>query len=333
MTVTAFGYLGIGATNLEAWSDFAIHQLGLQQVDGGKASRAFRMDDRRQRLIADHEHPDAERYFGWEVAGAASLEALGARLEAAGVAVKQEPRALADQRFVADLISFRDPDGNRLEVFHGPMLADEPFQPGWNLSGFRTGTQGLGHAVLMVADFERALAFYQDMLGFGISDFIRSPLKAAFLHVNSRHHSVALFEHPRQGLHHLMMELYSLDDVGQGYDRALAAEERIAVTLGRHPNDYMTSFYMRSPSNFLVEFGWGAREVDVATWQPQEMSTIASFWGHDGLIRSVLGNTPPPPGHTPPPPPEGRRAPVQVLEGNYAKMSGVCQWWDATTAG
>jgi hypothetical protein len=33
----------------------------------------------------------------------------------------------------------------------------------------------------------------------------------------------------------------------------------------------------------------------------------------------------------PPPPPPGRRAPVQVIEGNYVKMNGVCQWWDGVS--
>jgi 2,3-dihydroxybiphenyl 1,2-dioxygenase len=333
MAVMALGYIGIGASNLDAWSDFATGQLGLQAVDRSGSCRAFRMDDRRQRIIADAA-ADAERYFGWEVADGAALDALAGGLEAAGVAVRHEPAALADQRFVRDLISFRDPDGNRLEAFHGPMLADTPFRPGRNISGFRTGSHGLGHAVLMVADFEVALAFYRDLLGFAISDFIRSPVKAAFLHVNSRHHSVALFEHPKRvGMHHLMMELYSLDDVGQSYDRALGADNRVAVTLGRHHNDLMTSFYMRTPSNFLVEYGWGARELDLGTSQPEEMNTLAIFWGHDGLMRSVAGDNAPPPDHLPPPPPEGRRAPVQVIEGNYARMSGVCPWWDATVAG
>jgi 2,3-dihydroxybiphenyl 1,2-dioxygenase len=333
MAVQALGYIGIGAADLDQWSEFATRQLGLQQVDGGASRRAFRMDDRRQRIIADAKQSDAERYFGWEVADATALDALAATLEAAGVAVRHEPAALADQRFVRDLISFKDPDGNRLEAFHSPMLADEPFKPGWNISGFRTGTLGLGHAVLMVADFDVALAFYQGLLGFRISDFIRNPVKAAFLHINARHHSIALFEHPQRiGMHHVMMELYSLDDVGQGYDRALGVSDRVAVTLGRHHNDYMTSFYMRTPSNFLVEYGWGAREVDVASWQPQEMDTLASFWGHDGLMRSVAGNGPPP-DYLPPPPPEGRRAPLQVMEGNYTKLRGVCPWWDATVAG
>lgn len=332
MAIQALGYIGISASNLDAWSDFATGQLGLQQVDRATTCRAFRMDDRRQQLIVDNERPDAERYFGWEVADAAALDALAAKLDAAGMAVRHEPAALADQRFVRDLISFRDPDGNRLEAFYGPMLADAPFKPSRDISGFRTGAQGMGHAVLMVANFDVALAFYQDLLGFRITDFIRNPgVKACFLHVNSRHHSLALFEHAPGGMHHLMMELYSLDDVGQGYDRALGVADRVAVTLGRHHNDYMTSFYMRTPSNFLVEYGWGARELQVGACQPEELNTLASFWGHDGLMRSVAGDAPPPE-HMPPPPPEGRRAPVQVMAGNYAKMSGVCPWWDTTIA-
>src|SRR5262249_33924055 len=54
------------------WTSFATGQLGLQAVDRGGAMRAFRMDDRKQRLIADGSLPDGERFFGWEVAGAAA---------------------------------------------------------------------------------------------------------------------------------------------------------------------------------------------------------------------------------------------------------------------
>src|SRR5262245_40277538 len=317
MVVQALGYLGISTEKLDEWSDFATRQIGLQVVDKTASSRAFRMDDRRQRIIVDKERPDSERFFGWEVADATSLDTLAANLEGAGVAVRREPASLADQRFVCDLISFRDPAGNRLEAFYGPSRATAPFVPGGSISGFRTGAEGMGHVVLMVADFEPAVAFYQDLLGFRIRYYMHTP-RTCFLHVNARHHSIARFENPRPGMHHLMVELYSLDDVGQGYDSARAAD-RVKVSLGRHNNDYMTSFYMQTPSNFLIEYGWGGREVDVATWQPIEMSTLASFWGHEGLRQSIRGEAPPPADG----PAEGRRAPLQVMDGNYERLSGV----------
>jgi len=51
MAVQALGYLGNSTQNIDEWSDFATRQLGLQLVDRTTSSRAFRMDDRRQRVI------------------------------------------------------------------------------------------------------------------------------------------------------------------------------------------------------------------------------------------------------------------------------------------
>jgi 2,3-dihydroxybiphenyl 1,2-dioxygenase len=332
MAVQALGYVGIGSAKLEDWEGFACGLLGMQAVDRAGGTRAFRMDDRKQRLIIDSSMPNREQFFGWEVSDAGGLDALGSRLEAAGVAVKRESAALADQRCVSGLISFADPAGNRLEAFHGGQVADASFTPGRDISGFRAGSMGMGHVLLMVPDVDAAFAFYRDVLGFRLSDFIRGPVTAYFTHVNARHHSLALVGGPKRLMHHLMVELYSLDDVGQGHDLA-QQQDRIAVKLGRHPNDLMTSFYARTPSDILVEYGWGGRDIDDSVWQPEEMTTVGSYWGHQGLFESIgemVG--PPPPGHEPPPPmpaPPIRRAPVYVMDGNYERMRGVCPWWDA----
>src|SRR6476620_11691813 len=109
MQVQALGYVGIGASDLADWTDFATNWLGMQMVERGNACRAFRMDDRRQRLVVDRSLADGERYFGFEVADAAALDALAARLESFAVTVRREPSVLADQRSVAGLISFADP--------------------------------------------------------------------------------------------------------------------------------------------------------------------------------------------------------------------------------
>ena len=331
MEIQALGYLGFGAGDLEDWADFATARLGMQAVDRGAGLRAFRMDDRRQRLVADAAMPAGTRYYGWEVADATALDALAARLERAGVAVKRETAALADQRCVSGLISFADPAGNRLEAFHGAQVADTPFRPGRMISGFRCGPLGMGHVLMATTDIAASLGFYRDLLGFRISDFMRTPIQAYFMHVNARHHSLALVEAPVDTLHHLMVELYSLDDVGQGYDLALAdGAERVAATLGRHPNDLMTSFYQRTPGDFLVECGWGGRDVDPGAWQPEEMTTVESYWGHHGLMRAVGAPEPPPADRRP----GGQvlRAPVHVMDGNYRRMDGVCPWWDAVKA-
>ena len=327
MALQGLGYAGFGSSDLDGWRQFGTGLVGLQAVERGNAQLSFRMDDRKQRIVIDRAMPDGTRFFGWEVADAAALDALAARLETAGINITAEPRTLADARHVTGLISFSDPGGNRLEAFYGAEIDDTPFRPGRSISGFRTGPLGLGHAVLTVENIDPMMAFYVDVLGFGLSDYIEKPFRAYFFHVNARHHSLALIETGKNGMHHLMVELFSLDDVGQAYDIAQCEPDRVSVTLGRHTNDFMTSFYAKTPSTFMIECGWGGREIDPATWQPVEMHDGPSLWGHERVwlaekdrevareMRMQLAR-------------EGKRAPVQVMEGNYKLMSGTCAWWD-----
>jgi hypothetical protein len=94
----------------------------------------------------------------------------------------------------------------------------------------------------------------------------------------------------------------------------------------------MTSFYAKTPSSFMVECGWGGREIDPTTWQPVEMYDGPSLWGHERVwlppadrnvaremrMRAAAA---------------GLRAPVQVAEGNYKLLSGTCPWWDDISRG
>lgn len=327
MPIQALGYAGFGSADLGDWRQFGTGLVGLQAVDRSTSLLAFRMDDRKQRIVIDRAMPEGARFFGWEVTDAADLDALATRLEKHQVHVTAEPQTLADARRVSGLISFHDPAGNRLEAFYGAEIDETPFRPGRSISGFRTGPLGLGHAVLTVENIDAVMPFYVDLLGFGLSDYMMKPLRAYFFHINARHHSLALIETGRNGMHHLMVELFSLDDVGQSYDVALSQPDRVNVTLGRHTNDLMTSFYAKTPSSFMIECGWGGREIEPKTWQPLELQDGPSLWGHERVwlppadreiareMRTRAAAS-------------GLRAPVQVMEGNYKLMPGACPWWD-----
>ena len=331
MEIQALGYVGVHAKSLEDWSAFGTRFLGMQLAEKSGRSLALRMDDRKQRVLVSEDGAEGVAFFGWEVADPFALNQIAARLEQGGVAVSRGSRALADERRVKELVVLADPLGNRIEIFHGAEIASDAFKPGRCLSGFRTGPLGMGHAVLHVKNINDALPFYRDVLGFRLSDYMRRPFNAYFFHANPRHHSIAFIETGRDATHHLMVELFSLDDVGQCYDLALGEEGRIATTLGRHINDEVTSFYCNSPSGFMVEYGWGGRVIDVDTWQPEEVTWGPSMWGHDRLwlseekraearaIRITAAA-------------EGVRRPVNVIDGNFNPMPGVCPWWDVLRA-
>jgi 2,3-dihydroxybiphenyl 1,2-dioxygenase len=329
MGIQALGYMGVHSRNMEDWSNYGTRQLGLQRIDRSASTLAFRMDDRKQRIIVNKDGSDGIGFFGWEVTDAAALEALGVRLEASGVKIERGTRALADERHVADLIIFQDPIGNRLEVFHGAASASDAFVPGRSISGFRTGALGLGHVVFGVESADtvhRMEPFYRNLLGFRLTDYYSEPFEARFLHINPRHHSLAFVATGKNEFHHLMMELFSFDDIGQGYDLA-NAEDRVATTLGRHTSDFMTSFYSRTPSQFMIEYGWGGRSIEPDNWQPHERRSGPSLWGHERVWTSEeVTNKARAMRHANAA--NGLRAPVQVLEGNYQLMSGACPWWD-----
>lgn len=183
--------------------------------------------------------------------------------------------------------------------------------------------------VLTAPDIEPLARFYAEVLGFRVSDYFREPFTACFFHLNPRHHSLALVQAPYAGIHHLMVETMMLDDVGQAYDIALTRQNAVNVTLGRHANDNMFSFYANTPSRFLLECGWGGRSIDPDDWQPFELPDGPSLWGHERgwlteegriaarKIRMEAAS-------------RGSRAPAHVQQGNY-DIGAECQWFSGVT--
>ncbi len=278
-SVTQLGYVGISASNVEEWEHFATEILGLQSngIDAdGKLT--LRMDEYSQRFIISPTGKDDVEFVGFQVTDEPALDEIAEQLRQAGVEVTLGTSDEAKARRVEGFIKFEDPDGTPTEVYYGPPISfDRPFNSPKAVSGFVTGDQGLGHVVYHVENLDRAVKFYRDVLGMKISDFIRN---LAFFHCNPRHHSLALIEGkaPKK-LNHFMLQTQSMNDVGATYDLVQDLEMDITRGLGRHTNDHMTSFYVKTPSGFDVEYGWGARTVDDATWQVQRHEK-GSIWGH-----------------------------------------------------
>ncbi|MGH7933885.1 MAG: VOC family protein [Candidatus Binataceae bacterium] len=289
-SVTQLGYLGLSVSQLDEWERFAAEVIGLEVAgkDPG-GSLLLRMDEYHHRFILTPDGADDLAFAGWEVTDQRALRELADQLRQAGVEVTPGTPAQAAERRVAELIKFNDPSGITSEAYFGPLMAfEKPFKSARALSGFVTGEMGLGHIVVRVDDAEKSLHFYRDVLGMRISDFIdfASPRAAnmrvalTFMHCNPRHHSIAFGVIPvRKRLLHFMVQLNAVDDVGSTYYLAQDRGVEISGTLGRHTNDHMMSFYMRSPSGFEIEYGWGARTVDDSVWKVQ-MHQAPSIWGH-----------------------------------------------------
>jgi extradiol dioxygenase len=282
MSIDALAYLGITSANVEEWRSFGPNILGTQLAPTITDDVRLRIDERSYRISIAPGLTNDVAHLGWDVGGPAGLAASVAKVEAAGIEVHDGDAVLLADRAVGALVWFVDPFGFRHELTYGAKTTVEPFEPGRPISGFVTGSGGLGHVVLFVSDLDAANAFYTDVLGFLRSDEIEmGPMFLRFLHCNPRHHTVALAAIPgMRGLHHLMIEVASVDDVGTGYDLCVSQDIPVAMTFGKHTNDLMTSFYVRTPSGFEIEYGFGGVLIDDETWVVPEPYRAMSLWGH-----------------------------------------------------
>ncbi len=278
--IIALGYVGLTAPDVAAFEDFATAVLGAQVSPASTPGRLLLRVDERSWRIAVEEGAGGLAYTGWEVANAIELDRLGSRLEALGISTKPDAD-LAQQRRVNGLLLGQDPDGNQIEFYYGAHVAKQPFCSPLGRR-FVTGDLGLGHVGLMFADQPAAQHFYMDVLGFRLSDTI---FGTPFVHVNRRHHSLVIGgTRPggSPGLHHLMVEVEDLDMVGYALDTIRERTgDTLTLTLGKHTNDRMTSFYVTTPGGFDVEYGYGGVHIDDDTWTTASYDAI-SFWGHKG---------------------------------------------------
>ena len=305
MNIRGLGYIGVGAKDPKAWLAYATDILGLMParavageawgmpgVPGqGPASAGsgvapdgsvyLKIDDWQWR-IAVHPNLSGLQYLGLEVDSRIALEDAIAELRTAGCPAELGGEEQARARSVTGIGHTKDPAGNAIELFYGPTI-DRKFKSSQG-AVFDTGDMGLGHANLLVDDLAACQEFYTRVLGFKLTDYVRfgDNMSANFYHCNPRHHSIGLTRvGPITGLHHIMLQVAEVDQVGRCLDRVTSAGIPITSTLGRHSNDRMLSFYMQSPSGFDIEIGTGAVRVD-ENWTPYEF-VEGDVWGHKGL--------------------------------------------------
>lgn len=279
--IKALSYVVVHTPHLEEWLRMAGEHVGLQvEVVRAGACARLRMDEKVQRFVLQAVDGEPSMSMGFEVADAADLERVQDALQRAGYPVEAGSAEESALRGVAAMFHFKDPDGCRVEVACGLADAATPFVPGRPLGGFRTGAMGIGHVAYITPRFEETCRLYKEVLGFKVSDYTSVPFRVEFLHVNPRHHTlgVAYTGGPRT-LYHLMLEYNDFDDLGRAHDLALEHPESIGVTLGRHINDHVTSFYLKNPDGWMLELGWAARTIG-PDWQVEELSGM-SLWGHD----------------------------------------------------
>jgi catechol 2,3-dioxygenase len=119
----------------------------------------------------------------------------------------------------------------------------------------------IGHVHVKVADLERAIAFYRDVLGFEVTD--RFGRQAAFLSAGGYHHHIGLNTRESQGgqppapgttgLYHAAILYPTRGDLAEALRRLLAWGIRLD---GASDHGVSEAIYLRDPDGNGLELYW-----------------------------------------------------------------------------
>jgi 3,4-dihydroxy-9,10-secoandrosta-1,3,5(10)-triene-9,17-dione 4,5-dioxygenase len=287
--IQALGYVVVESTDVAKWRSYGEQVLGMAAAAAGNGGLYLKMDEHEFRIAVVKGHHDRYYASGWDVESERAFDHAIAALKQTGVEVVEATDQVRLERKAQKLASFFDPSGNRHELRFGNTGKMAPFKSPIGVKGFKTGAYGAGHTVLPTLQFDASLKFFKETLGFGLSDifnFKPAPeapvMRIYFMHTpNGRHHSLALAEMPHPaGCVHLMVEVEEKEEVERGLARREQHGVKLMATLGQHENDKMTSFYMMTPGNFAIEYGWGGMIIDPKVHKTTETKQV-SIWGHD----------------------------------------------------
>lgn len=200
----------------------------------------------------------------------AALQAHKARLTHRGLPVRPNPSPLFDDQGM----SVTDPDGN---VIAFGIAAQR--QWGGRLSA------RLQHVVFRTSNIEGMVAFYEDALGFIVSDRVKDEsgrLRACFLRSDAEHHSLAVFHSLETRLDHQSYETGDWNDIRRWAD--YMSEHRIPIFwgVGRHGPGNDLFFMVKDPDGNLLEI---SAEIEVCAPDRPE-----GLWPHEQRTLNVWGN-------------------------------------------
>ncbi len=304
--VFGLGYVRVFEADLASWQQFAEGVLGMTGQRDGDSRLLVRMDDWVGRFIVEEGRASFAQgpgsvvpnvAIGWECT---SEEAWASARRAIGDAGVPTEDGNGPTAWCRDWFACTDPSGFRCEFFYGGKR--DPATQFVSPRGvtFVTGDQGMGHVLLFASACAKSLDFYSHVLGYQVREAKSAgdgTLQAVFLSPNQREHSLALLARDEPSrLGHVLIEVSDFDAVGRAMDRCLDGLAPMTVSLGRHWNDQMVSFYLRTPSGFDIEYGFGGRTVAAGQWSRGESggTGLMSTWGHrrvgpDGRLGLPLG--------------------------------------------
>ena len=283
--VTELQYVAHAVPDLAAERRFYGEVWGLTEVAEEDGRVYFAAEGSTAPFVIRLRQDDEKRtdLIGYAADSGADVDAIFAQAIAAGAKPIAEPGP-AEGLAGGYAARFFDPDGRAIEVSSGTAR-----RTARTLQPHEAIPVGLSHVVLHSPDHKGLLKFYEDALGFRVSDWIGEFM--VFLRCNPAHHRLAIMP-GKPALNHVAFDVRSVDELMRG----LARLTRAGVTLnwgpGRHTAGNNTFSYYLTPNGNAVEYTSDLEDVDEATWVPKTYEMRPDITDQWGTGRIITGNVP-----------------------------------------
>lgn len=133
--------------------------------------------------------------------------------------------------------------------------------------------QKITHTVLNTPDMDGVEAWYQEVLGFRVSDYSADQMvflrAAADVEEGADHHCIALVRAPHASVNHVAFETGGINEYMRSIGRMRQNGTVPTWGPGRHgPGDNCFAYFV-SPSGFVIEFTSEVQKIDEMTHEPQ----------------------------------------------------------------
>jgi len=260
-------------------------RIVFETLDGGEiVLRPADADD----LAPAFEAGSTLREVVWGVADTAALEALRRRIGDTSEPSADQAPACTDPNGMR--LSFRVSQQRTVDVTGSPSNTyDSIGRVDRRGTVYERATPvSVGHVVLFSPDVRDAVRFYEDKLGFVVSDCY--PDAGYFLRCQPEggHHNLFLLQTParRTGLNHVAYTVRDIHEVFGGGLHIARCGWKTQLGPGRHPISSAYFWYVHAPCGGLAEY-YADEDYCTAAWQAREFERgNANFaeWAIDGGI-------------------------------------------------
>ena len=272
------GYVALNVSDVARSTAFYVDQVGL--ADGGPGpdgARFLRCSTSHHDLMLCPGTPGLKR-IGFEMESGDSLDGLIAAVEARGVATQAVPVADCAALHVTRAVRMAEPlTGVAYEFYERMREVADPFVP------TVAKIQRLGHIVLKTDKYAEAVAFFTGTLNFQVSDAIDGMVTFLRCYPNPFHHSFALANSRKPGLHHVNLMVSEVDDIGRALWRFQKAGVPVVHGPGRHPPSGSMFYYFLDPDGLTVEYSFGMEEFPASGARPprllEPVQASFDYWG------------------------------------------------------